>query len=116
MHFSLVTLLYLLTTRSASAAASFSIRANNTLNSQCVPGQGGKSGGVNMCPDANFVGFGNPFGCTWFPTSNHCYSFANAKDDMHSIGPDFGGFCRFYTDGQCKGAVMMISEGDWLHE
>jgi hypothetical protein len=101
---------------SASSILPLVPNPTNATSATCAACLSSTPGGVYLCPETYFVSSAYSVGCTWFPPSDHCYSFAEPKDVMKSIAPDYGGYCKVYVDNQCKGDTMQIMRDNKTHE
>jgi len=95
-----LTILSLLTL-ALSAPTTLSPRANPFFDAvKCMLPKANP--GVWVCQQPNFAG-----GCGWHPAGTIITQTATMK--FHSVGPDHGVYCNFYTEAEGKGALLNVN-------
>jgi hypothetical protein len=57
---------------------------------ECAPGVG-EPGGFYWCKEKNFGNFDH---CDYWPYNKACWYIKSPENLRHSIGPDYGGYCK----------------------
>jgi hypothetical protein len=62
----------------------------------------GQPGAFYWCRDYDFRD------CGWYPAYQFCVAFTSKENEIHSLGPDPGGVCRFYYGNACQGPHIVF--------